>query len=47
MAEMLANIMTGTISTYLYGQRRGGTSRTGTAVADFILQGLAKGNGHQ
>lgn len=46
-AEMLANVMTGTISTYLYGQRRGGTGRSGRAVADFILQGLAKGDGHQ
>jgi AcrR family transcriptional regulator len=46
-AEMLANVMLGTITTYLYGQQRGGTTRTGRAVADFILQGLAKGNGHQ
>jgi TetR/AcrR family fatty acid metabolism transcriptional regulator len=46
-AEMLANIMLGTITTYLYGQHRGGTARTGRAVADFILQGLAKGNGLQ
>jgi AcrR family transcriptional regulator len=45
-AEMLANVMAGTISTYLYGQRHGGTTRTGKAVADFILHGLAKGNGH-
>ena len=45
-AEMLANVMLGTISAYLYGRRRGGTTRTGRAVADFILQGLAKGNGH-
>jgi AcrR family transcriptional regulator len=46
-ADVLANVMAGIVSTYLFGRHRGGTARTGRAAADFLLQALVKGNGHQ